>query len=140
MRIQFDSFAPFFYPTNSIGYKYGAFGMFSRFVLSATLALAALPMAANISSAEDIVTYETTLKDAAFTVPEIKVPAGKPFIIKLTNANTAAAELEAKDLKVEKPVAGNSSIVVRVKAMQPGKYLFVDEYQEDVAKGYVIVE
>ena len=90
--------------------------------------------------AEDIVTYETTLKDKAFTVAEIKVPAGKPFIIKLNNANAAAAELEAKELKVEKPVAANSSIVVRVKAMAPGKYLFVDEYQEEVAKGYVIVE
>ena len=90
--------------------------------------------------AEDIVTYETTLKDKAFTVAEIKVPAGKPFIIKLNNANAAAAELEAKELKVEKPVAANSSIVVRVKAMAPGKYLFVDEYQEDVAKGYIIVE
>jgi Cupredoxin-like domain len=90
--------------------------------------------------AEDIVTYETTLKDKAFTVSEIKVPAGKPFIIKLNNANSAAAELEAKDLKVEKVVPGNSSIVVRVKAMEPGKYLFVDEYQEDVAKGYIIVE
>ena len=43
-------------------------------------------------------------------------------------------------MKIEKAVAGNSSIVVRVKAMTPGKYLFVDEYQEDVAKGYVIVE
>lgn len=90
--------------------------------------------------AEDIVTYETTLKDKAFTVAEIKVPAGKPFIIKLNNANAASAELEAKDMKIEKAVPGNSSIVVRVKAMAPGKYLFVDEYQEDVAKGYVIVE
>jgi hypothetical protein len=90
--------------------------------------------------AEDVVTYETTLKDKAFTVAEIKVPAGKPFILKLNNANAAAAELEAKDMKIEKVVAGNSSIVVRVKAMQPGKYLFVDEYQEDVAKGYIIVE
>lgn len=90
--------------------------------------------------AEDIVTYETTLKDKAFSVSEIKVPAGKPFIIKLNNANVAAAELEAKDLKIEKPVAGNSSVVVRVKAMPPGKYLFVDEFQEDVAMGYIIVE
>ncbi len=90
--------------------------------------------------AEDIVTYETTLKDKSFTLSEIKVPAGKPFIIKLNNANAAAAELESKELKVEKVVPGNSSIVVRVKAMQPGKYLFVDEYQEDVAKGYIIVE
>jgi Cupredoxin-like domain len=110
--------------------------MFLRFLSSAILVLA-------ITSpvhAEDVITYETTLKDKAFTVSEIKVPAGKPFIIKLNNANAAAAELEAKDMKIEKVVAGNSSIVVRVKAMVPGKYLFVDEYQEDVAKGYIIVE
>ena len=110
--------------------------MFLRFL---TCPLVALALASPLY-AEDIVTYETTLKDKAFTVAEIKVPAGKPFIIKLNNANSAAAELEAKDLKVEKVVAGNASIVVRVKAMAPGKYLFVDEYQEDVAKGYVIVE
>lgn len=90
--------------------------------------------------ADDLVTYEVTLKGAAFDHPEIKVPAGKPFIIKMTNANAAAAELEAKDLKIEKVAAANSSIVARVGAMKPGKYLFVDEYQEDVAKGYVIVE
>lgn len=110
--------------------------MFLRLFSCAALLLAS----ANTLRAEDIVTYETTLKDKAFTVSEIKVPAGKPFIIKLNNANAAAAELEAKELKIEKIVAGNSSIVVRVKAMEPGKYLFVDEYQEDVAKGYIIVE
>jgi Cupredoxin-like domain len=104
------------------------------------LFIACLLVMTTAAKAEDIVTYETTLKDKAFTVAEIKVPAGKPFIIKLNNANAAAAELEAKDMKIEKAVAGNSSIVVRVKAMEPGKYLFVDEYQEDVAKGYIIVE
>ncbi len=110
--------------------------MFLRVLSCSLVALAfASPL-----RAEDVVTYETTLKDKAFTVSEIKVPAGKPFIIKLNNANAAAAELEAKDMKIEKVVAGNSSIVVRVKAMDPGKYLFVDEYQEDVAKGYIIVE
>ena len=110
--------------------------MFLRFLMCPLVVLAlASPL-----RAEDIVTYETTLKDKAFTVAEIKVPAGKPFVIKLNNANAAAAELEAKELKIEKVVAGNSSIVVRVKAMAPGKYLFVDEYQEDVAKGYIIVE
>ncbi len=97
---------------------------------------------ATVSSlrAEDTITYETTLKDKSFTPAEIKVPANKPFIIKMTNANAAPAELEAKKLKIEKVAAGNSSIVVRVKALAPGKYLFVDEYQEDAAKGYVIAE
>jgi Cupredoxin-like domain len=106
------------------------------FVIGLTIAVsAAAPL-----RAEDVVTYETTLKGAAFTVAEIKVPAGKPFIIKMTNANPAPAELEAKELKIEKAAAGSSTIVVRVRAMEPGKYLFVDEYQEDAAKGYVIVE
>ena len=99
----------------------------------------ALP-AASAALADDLVTYELTLKAQVFTPAEIKVPAGKPFIIKLINVNAAPAELEAKELYIEKAVAGNSEIVVRVKAASPGKYLFVDEYQEDVAKGYVIAE
>jgi hypothetical protein len=111
-----------------------------RFNSTILIALTVAVAAATPLRAEDVTTYETTLKDATFTVAEIKVPAGKPFIIKMTNANAAPAELEAKELKIEKVAAGNSTIVVRVKAMKPGKYLFVDEYQEDVAKGYVIAE
>jgi leucyl-tRNA synthetase len=114
--------------------------MAQRISSTALVALAFAVAAATPLRAEDVTTYETTLKDAAFSVSEIKVPAGKPFIIKMINANAAPAELEAKELKIEKVAAGNSTIVVRVKAMEPGKYLFVDEYQEDVAKGYVIVE
>ena len=90
--------------------------------------------------AGDIVTYQLSLKDKAFTPAELKVPAGKPFILKFSNENAAPAELEAKDLQIEKIAAPNSTIVVRVKEQQPGKYLFVDEYQEDVAKGYITVE
>ena len=111
-----------------------------RFNSTILIALTFAVAAATPLRAEDVTTYETTLKDAAFTVAEIKVPAGKPFIIKMTNANAASAELESKELKIEKVAAGNSTIVVRVKALAPGKYLFVDEYQEDVAKGYVIAE
>jgi heme/copper-type cytochrome/quinol oxidase subunit 2 len=104
------------------------------------ISLAIVASASSPLRAGDAVTYETTLKGNGFTVAEIKVPAGKPFIMKMTNANAAPAELEAKELKIEKVAAGNSTIVVRVKAMKPGKYLFVDEYQEDVAKGYIIAE
>jgi heme/copper-type cytochrome/quinol oxidase subunit 2 len=104
------------------------------------IGLAIVASASSPLRADDAVTYETTLKGNGFTAVEIKVPAGKPFIMKMTNANAAPAELEAKELKIEKVAAGNSTIVVRVKAMKPGKYLFVDEYQEDVAKGYIIAE
>ena len=102
--------------------------------------LLGLSMLLTPARAEDVMTYELSLKDQAFTPAELRVPAGKPFMIKFTNGNSAAAELEAKDLQVEKLAAPNSEIVVRVKAQQPGKYLFVDEYQEDVAKGFIVVE
>ena len=114
--------------------------MLSRLSATLLLGFTVAVMAASPPRADDVVTYETTLKGNGFTVAEIKVPAGKPFMIKMINANSAPAELEAKELKIEKVAVGNSTIVVRVKAMEPGKYLFVDEYQEDVAKGYVIVE
>jgi hypothetical protein len=105
-------------------------------VLTATLLLGTC----GIAGADDIKTFELSLTGTAFTPAEIKVPSGAPFLIKFTNTNPAPAELEAKDLKVEKTAAGGSSIVVRVNAMAPGKYLFVDEFQEDVAKGFVVVE
>ncbi|MFO1034653.1 MAG: cupredoxin domain-containing protein [Hyphomicrobiales bacterium] len=114
--------------------------MLRRSLFTAAAALA-LSLAAGLpAQAEEAITVEISLKGNAFTPAEVKVPAGKPFVIKMKNENAAPAELEAKDLKIEKVAAGNSEIVVKVKGMPAGKYLFVDEYQEDVAKGYVIVE
>ena len=44
------------------------------------------------------------------------------------------------DFGIEKKAAGKSEVVVRVKASPAGKYLFVDEFQEDVAKGQIVAE
>jgi Cupredoxin-like domain len=104
------------------------------------LLIAGFMVLSTAAYADEPVTYELTLKGNAFDKSEIKVPSGKPFMLKLNNQNAQPAELEGKDMKIEKIAAGNSSIIVRVKAMEPGKYLVVDEYQEDVAKTYVIVE
>ena len=110
-----------------------------HFVSVATLATIAFVFTP-LAYAEDAQTIELAIKGTAFTPTEIHVPAGKPFIIKFMNGNAAPVELEAKELKIEKVAAGNSEIVVRVKGMPAGKSLFVDEYQEDVAKGYVVAE
>ena len=103
--------------------------------LASGLVLAASPL-----RAEEVVTYEVTLSKDVFTPAEIKVPAGKPFMLKMINGNAKPAELESKPMKVEKIAPANGTIVVRVRAMEPGKYLFVDEFQEDTAKAHVIVE
>ncbi len=109
-----------------------------RSTFLACLALAALGASAP-ALAEDQ-TIEITLQNDTFAPAEIKVPAGKALVLQFTNKETAPAEIEAKDLKIEKVVPAGGSIVARVRALKPGRYLVVNEYREDVAKGYVVAE
>jgi len=109
---------------------------------SATMALLATLLA---SAATQTVRAEDgpiilTLTDDKFTPAEITVPAGRPFTLKVINQTAAAAEFEAQDLKIEKVMPANSDITVTVRAMEAGKYLFVNEYKEDTVKGYVVVK
>ena len=90
--------------------------------------------------AEDVPTFDLSLDGTKFTPPDLHVPANKAFIIKFKNNNPGVAELEAKDVGIEKKAAGKSEVTVRVKAAPAGSYLFVDEFQEDVAKGQIVVE
>ena len=112
-------------------YAFRGFGL----ALAAGGLLAAAP-----ALAETAAQFEVTLMADVFTPAEVKAPAGKPFTMKFINKDAGAAEIEAKDLKIEKIVAGNSEIIVRVGAMKPGRYLFVNEYKEETVKGYVVVE
>ena len=109
--------------------------------LARSFIVSALVLAATSAvRAEDVATFALTLKDHAFTPSEVKVPAGKPFKLTLHNADPTPAEFESKALKFEKVVAGSAKVTVSVRALDPGKYEFVDEYHEADAKGVVIAE
>lgn len=90
--------------------------------------------------ADETKPIEISLKDTTFTPSEVKIPVGKTVIVKFKNLNARPAEIESKPLKIEKIVQGGGEIIANVKAKAPGKILFVDEYHEDVAKGYFIAE
>lgn len=92
------------------------------------------------AQAADTVTYEITLKGQTFTPAELKVPAGAAFIIRLKNENDAPAELESKEMKFEKIVAGHSTILARVQALPGGEFEYYDEYHEDTARGTIVSE
>jgi len=83
---------------------------------------------------------ELSYKDKKFTPAEVTVPANAAFTIKVKNLDAKAMEFESKPLKIEKVIAANSEAIVNVRAQKPGKYKFVDEYNEDVAFGNVIVK
>lgn len=90
--------------------------------------------------ADDIPTFEITLKGKAFTPNQLTVKAGQPFRIKLTNNNPMPAELESSKLGFEKVVSGFSTILVNVRAQQPGTYTFNDDFHPKEIVGQVVVQ
>jgi len=111
-----------------------------RNVLRMMALAAGVGAAVVVASAQEGSTYVLTLEGDAFTPAELKVPAGQPFVLRLVNKENSAAEFEAKELKVEKIVAAGADAIARVKAMQPGRYLLVNEFKEDTVKTFVVVE
>jgi plastocyanin len=81
-----------------------------------------------------------TIKDHKFGPEEIRVPAGKAVVLKITNADSTPEEFESKAMKIEKVIAGGKDATVRLPALKAGRYEFVGEYHEDTAKGVVIAE
>jgi hypothetical protein len=90
--------------------------------------------------AEDLPTFELVLENNVFTPADLRVPANTAFRLKVLNKEKAGAEIESKDLKIEKVVAAGGEILARVRPMKPGRYLLVNEYREDIAKAFVVVE
>ncbi len=110
----------------------------SPFALALALALAAI--AAAPARAADDTTVAIALKDHKFDPAELTVPAGKPVVIQLSNQDATPAELESKELRIEKVVAGGGAITVKVRALKPGRYRFFDDYHEATTEGFLVVQ
>src|SRR5260370_273328 len=78
--------------------------------------------------AEEASTFEIVIKDHRYEPAEIKVAAGRPFVIRIKNLDPTAEEFESPALKVEKVIAGGSEGTVRARGLAPGRYEFIGEY------------
>ena len=102
--------------------------------------LCAAPLFAAGAQAQQAAEFQISYKDKKFTPAEVTIPANTAVIFKVKNLDAKAMEFESKPLKIEKVIAGNSEAVINVRAQKPGSYKFVDEYNEAVAIGTVIVK
>jgi len=82
-----------------------------------------------------------TIKDHTFEPKELSVPAGKKVKIRVVNQDATPAEFESKPLNREKVIPGNSTGVINVGPLKPGRYEFVEEYHENEAgaQGIIVV-
>lgn len=86
--------------------------------------------------------HETTIvvEDHRFVPSELAVPADRKIKLTVVNKDSTAEEFESYELDREKIVVGNSSIVVFVGPLKPGRYPFFGEFHMETAKGVLIVE
>src|SRR5437867_8972899 len=86
-------------------------------LLAACSTLALLPMADAQSKPVEI---PITVENQKFTPAEVKVKAGQPFALVVTNKDAKAAEVESKELRFEKVVPPGKTVSIRVRALKPG--------------------
>jgi plastocyanin len=95
--------------------------------------------AAGLAAADPPV-INVLIKDHRFAPAEIRVPAGQPVVLMVTNADPLAEEFDSTDLKVEKVIAGGQKGQVRLRPLRPGRYAFMGEYHSATAQGVVVVQ
>lgn len=92
------------------------------------------------AEAAEAVTLHTSIKDHRFQPAELKAPANTPITIVVRNLDPTPEEFESKTLRVEKVVAGNSEITIKLRPLVPGRYRFYGDFNEATAEGAITAE
>lgn len=93
-----------------------------------------------VSAVADDLVIKVVAKNGGFEPVQLDVPAGKAFAIEVSNQGSKAIEFESKPLRAEKVVPPGKTVKVKVAALKAGSYLFVDEFNEDKARGQVVAK
>jgi plastocyanin len=81
-----------------------------------------------------------SIEQHKFTPEELKVKAGQPFVLVITNKDATPEEFESKELRVEKVIPANKTLKLRMPALKAGTYKFFGEYHEATAQGRIVAE
>src|SRR5262245_30670239 len=95
---------------------------------------------ATAALAADPVEIALTIEKHTFSPTEIRVKAGAPFVLVITNKDSTAEEFESKQLRVEKVIPANKTVRLRMPGLKAGTYPFVGDFHESTAKGKIIAE
>jgi hypothetical protein len=101
-----------------------------RLVVSSLVVVVALCIVVPLAqTADKPAEVALTAANQKFDPAEVKVKAGQPFVLVVTNNDPKKAiEVENKDLRIEKVVPAGKTVSIRVRALKPGTYVFVDDF------------
>lgn len=110
-----------------------------RRLVLVTIAMGWVVLATGAARAADPPEIALAIEKGKFQPDEVKVKANTPFVLVITNKGDKASEFESKDLRTEKVVPAGKTIKVRIRALKPGTYPFVDDFNKQ-ATGRIVAE
>ena len=84
--------------------------------------------------------FTIVIESHRFVPAELRVPAGQKIRLVIENRDPTPEEFESHELNREKIIPGGGSVTILVGPLEPGEYPFFGEFNEDTAKGVLVVE
>jgi plastocyanin len=81
-----------------------------------------------------------TIENHRFQPEAIRVKAGAPFVLVISNKDKGPEEFDSPELRLEKVIPGGKTVRLKMPALKPGTYGFVGEYHKQTAKGQIVAE
>jgi len=75
-----------------------------------------------------------------FVPTELEVPAGTKIKLVVKNEDATAEEFESIPIRREKIIPGKSEGVVYVGPLSPGRYEFFGDFNQQTARGFLVVK
>jgi plastocyanin len=110
-----------------------------RYVTLVAMLAVALGTAA-AAVAADPADIPIVIEKNRFQPDVIKVKAGAPFVLVITNKDKGPEELDMAQPRIEKVIPGGKTVRLKMPALKPGKYPFVGEYHSETAKATIVAE
>lgn len=90
--------------------------------------------------AQEMPTYNLTIKAGRFIPETVEVTANTKFRLLIKNEGPGPEEFESLELRKEKVIAEGVTSFLIFQPLKPGSYSFFGEFHADTAKGRIVAK
>jgi hypothetical protein len=112
----------------------------SRLLLTVVVTLVAFGAGSRPAAPQAPQEVKVTIERTRFVPAEIRVGAGRPLVLVVTNRDDVIHEFEIETLDVEKRIGVGQTVRIPIPALKPGRYEVEDDDSTPPLKGVLIVE
>jgi hypothetical protein len=112
----------------------------ARMGLAGLVGLVVLGASAGSLTAQGQTEVPLAMEKDKFVPAELKVKAGRPFVLVVTNKDDVSHELDISQLKIERKVRPGQTLKIQIPALKAGKYQLEDDDSTPELKGVMIAE